>query len=233
MKKALTIIAAAAASLLFIKLLLSDCDFLAKASANMKLDSATTSKTVPADYLRLFKDPGKLVIDGSDESKRRNAVSKFYYDKKYFIEVYKLDAANHLPLCKMIREKFEDRRMSPGMDYNECAGDAQFAVEYLSRPKQKVSNIYFTLYGDSTRALRKNDTMAYYYSNFQNFSLSSAQNQPEDIYGHMKDDFTEFKTPLELLFLKRKRNVYFILMGSQNNTIPLGRNALCDLIAAR
>lgn len=231
MRTTLTIFAATVAVLLFAKLFWNDCRFLAKASADLRLDSAATTKTTPAEYLQLFKSTDKLVPDGSDVCKRRNAVSKFYYDKKYFLEVYKMDGVGNLPLGKLIREKFTDAQMSPGMNYLEYAGDTQFAVEYLSRPRQRVSNILLTLYGDSTRTIKKNDTLAYYYSKFESFSLSNSSNKAKDIYGHLREEYSGSKTPLELLFLKRGNNVYFILLGASNGDTPVGRDLLYNLVA--
>jgi hypothetical protein len=104
------------------------------------------------------------------------------------------------------------------------------SINYRLGTKEKVHSVYFTLYGNSTRILKKNDTAAYYYSNFKNFSIKYQKEGKIDIYGKAKGNPQGSNVPLEIIFLKRNNNLYFILLTNKNYSANLDLNALYNLI---
>lgn len=211
-------------------LIISGFRILQNNQSNLKLDSEVYSKKTPDDYLQLFKNTDKLISDGTDESKRRNPISEFDYNKDFYLQVYKIDTVYKLSLDKIITESFSNADLSPDVEYKEDLNETQFRIRYKEGPKQNVSSIYLSLYGDSTRILKKNDTIAYYYSKFKNFSIRYAVNTSEDVFGNVDDKYNGERTPLELMFLKRKGNLYFILLGAKNSHVKLKPGMLYYLI---
>ncbi len=230
MKRTFVIIIVAIALIFIIRCFWSASQIFSSYSNNSKLDSVVTSQKVPDEYLKLFKDRDKLILDVSKDSKRRNAISEFYYNQKFLIQVYKLDTINKLSVSKIIDESFKDAPMSLDVEFSEDLNNTEFEIGYKEGLKEKVSHVYLTLYGDSTQVIKKNDTVAYYYSKFEDFSIKYAIGAPEDIYAHTKDEFKGYRTPLELLFLKRNNNLYFILLGAENDHTLLDKDMLYNLI---
>ena len=202
--------------------------------SNSKLDpGGYYPQKAPNEYLQLFKSRDKLVIDGSDESKRRNTITGFYYNKQFYIQVYKIDTVNGLKVDKIINESFSNTSLSRDIEYSEDMNNTQFRIGYMEGEKEKVSNVYLTIYGDSTQVIKKNDSIAYYYSRFENFSIKYSIAEPEDIYANIREKFAGHKAPLELLFLKRNNNLYFILLGAEDDHTPLDKNLLYNLIIGK
>jgi hypothetical protein len=219
--------------IIVIKFLWNTSEIFSNYSNNVKLDSVTKSQTAPDEYLKLFKNRNKLVLDESKESRRRNTISEFYYNKNFLVQVYKIDTVNDLSVKKIVNESFSPSSMSIGNEYSQDLNNAEFEIGYREGPKERISNIFFTLFGDSTGIIEKNDSLAYYYSKFENFSIRYGINSPKDIYANIKEDFKNHKAPLELMFLKRNRNLYVILLGAVNEQIPTPRDMLYNLIIAK
>jgi hypothetical protein len=90
-------------------------------------------------------------------------------------------------------------------------------------------NIFLDLYGDSTRLLQKNDTIAYYYSKCENFAIRFTLGGKIDIYADLKHEQYN-PVPLEILFLKRKDNLFLIILSSKYDAIHLNENYLYDFL---
>ena len=66
--------------------------------------------------------------------------------------------------------------------------------------------------------------MAYYSSYFKNFFIKYKPTGEEEFYGKasQKDDDDAKRIRLELMFLKRDDNLYFMLMYSNKTALPAG-----------
>ena len=194
-----------------------------------KLDTNTYSQNAPKEYLTLFLDKSKLVCDNAITSKHRNIITEFH-DEHFYIEVYKLDTLNGLPLGKIINEAFNDNGISKNLYYTDYSNKKQFEISYKLGTREKLSMLYFTLYGDHTQVVKKDDTVAYYYSKFENFSIKYQKEGAIDIYGKIKENFRDAKVPVEIMFLKRNNNLYFILLANKSYSANLDLYALYNLV---
>jgi len=194
-----------------------------------ELDSNTYLKSVPEEYLGLFLNKANILPDSSVTSKQRSLVSQLH-NEKYYIQVYKLDTINGLSLSSIIFQTFDNSEISMYSYYVEESTNKQLRIRYKLGQKEKTSSLYFTLYGDHTQVIEKNDSVAYYYSNFENFSIKYKKNDKIDIYGNKRGTTPSLKVPIEIMFLKRTNNLHFILLSNKNNSSNLDKYALYNLI---
>ena len=95
----------------------------------------------------------------------------------------------------------------------------------LSMPK--VSNkLYITFVGDSLRTVVNSDSIIQYYLQLNSFSLRYALAGPVDIFGHVKGR----KVPVNILFIKRNRQLYFVLLSVNNIDSVLSNNYLSSFL---
>ncbi|HEY2581033.1 MAG TPA: hypothetical protein VGI43_04465, partial [Mucilaginibacter sp.] len=90
-------------------------------------------------------------------------------------------------------------------------------------------NIYLDLFGGSTHVLKKNDTIAYYCSRCRNFSIKFGVQQPVDIYGECKSQ-TFSEVPIEILFLKKDKKIYMLVLSAKNANTVLKQGMLYSLL---
>lgn len=195
------------------------------------LDSNTYSKRVPPEYVKLLSNNGQFAIDRTDESKRRNPISEYFYKGKFYLQIYKIDTLGDLSIDKIIKEKFESTKASFNTDYIQFENNTPFVISYKLENKPKnISEVYFTLFGSDTKVLRKDQNMAYYYSKFENFSIRYHQVGQKDIYGNMKDNFQGKHISCEIMFLKENKNLFYILLSALDDKTNLDMNMLYNLV---
>lgn len=194
-----------------------------------KDDPEEFSQTVPKDYLDLFKVKG-ISFHESLTSKIRNPVSEFYFKKDYYIQVYKVDTSFFLSLDKITAERYIPNPITTHALYITGTTNLPFDVNYKLKAQKPVSLIYLTLYGDQSHAIVKNDSMAYYHSTFENFSVKFNHESEQYIFSEVNDNYYGMKFPLEIMFLKRKNNLYFILLGVRDNHIGITPGTLQSFI---
>jgi hypothetical protein len=93
------------------------------------------------------------------------------------------------------------------------------------------AKIYLNLFGNGTHVIMKNDSIAYYHSDFKNFYIKYRLAGGEEFFGTAseKNDDT-IRSPLELMFLKRKSSLYFILLYGNDEKTNLQAGTLYNLI---
>jgi hypothetical protein len=198
-------------------------------------DSFNWSDTIPKEYLHLLKLPDSCCKKQSDNivfiktsvSKYRNPVSKFYIDSKYYLQVYKMDTSFNYSLKNAVKESFSDAHFWFSTPY---ALDETTDMEFLFKLTKpiKPKNIFLDLYGDRTHVLIKNDTIAYYQTNCRNFSLKFNLQDKNDIYGECKSKSLS-EAPLEIMFLKRNKKLYMLILSATNANTELKQGMLYGL----
>jgi hypothetical protein len=192
---------------------------------------------IPKEYLQLLKLPdtccktanGNTVFVQTTAKKYRNPISSFYIENKYYLQVYKMDTSFNYSLKNEIKESRSDADMSTF--YTPYVLDDRTDMKFLynANKPHKPKNIYFDLYGDSTHILKKNDTIAYYYTNCRNFSIKFNIQDQNDIYCECKSQsFSE--VPFELMFLKQGTDLYMLTLSATNASTKLKQGMLYNLI---
>jgi len=195
-------------------------------------DSGIWTDTIPKEYSQLLKLPdsccksGEVTFVNTQSNKYRNPVSRFYIDGKYYLQVYKMTNSFNSSLKNAIKESFSDSSPSNTEYTLDDRTDFQFLYK-LTKP-DKPKEIYFALYGDSTRILKKNDTIAYYFSKCTNLSIRFSPEKENDIYGKYLSHNPD-KMPLEVMFLKRLNNLYMFVLSSKVATTNLKEGTLYKL----
>lgn len=194
-------------------------------------DAITTSKVIPNDYMQLFGNIGDLSLDQTIISKRRNPIVQFNYGKNFRINVYRTNQLSDSKIGEITTETYLNNHISYGLNYNLVDGLNQYEILCKSGFQDKVSKIYINLFGDDTRIISKNDTLAYYYSKVENFYIKYQPNSPQDFFGSIKEKSVGIKIPMEIMFIKRNKNTYLILLSADDTGTALKPGTLLGLLA--
>jgi hypothetical protein len=192
----------------------------------------TYSDTIPNEYLGLFRgvNKEKLTPLRTVEIKFRSPISNIVYNKNYYIQVYKLDSAFNRSVGNSVIVSNES---DPGYHYTTYNANEQYCAEFVYKLYKpiKPSAIYLSLFGENTRVLKKNDSICYYSSNFENFSIKLQKDADDDIHAEANPaNFLSKNAPLEILFIMREKNLYLILLSVNDKTARLKPGMLYDMI---
>jgi len=191
----------------------------------------TFSHKVPNDYGQLFNTTQKLKLYITTNSPYRNPISEFYFDRNYYIEVYKIAIINDISLNKLVEEEFSDTEFRHGTyEGNASYNETPFFIGYKFGYPDAFEKVYFSLTGINSHIIKKNDSTAYYSSNFSKFSIKYKENGGPDFYGEMKPWNEDGHLPLELLFLRKNKALYIIILSVMNKGIRIDNNMLCKIV---
>jgi len=159
-----------------------------------------------------YTPTSKFYLEHTAISNIRNPVSDFVYNRHYYLQIYSLSKSFSLPVGNTITESYVN-----STNFGQSLADIGSAVEYnfpIVLPK-KFTIIKLKLLGKNNKIILKNDSIAYYYSLFQKFAMQYDQNDTNEIYGEAKGSFLFYtnRLPLEIIFLKRNKNLYLLTMS--------------------
>lgn len=194
-------------------------------------------KTAPKEYWNLLPDSvsKKVTVFQTLILKDQNPISDFDVDNgKYFIQILKWNAMTDQSLDNFLT--FSNSKELSTNDITYYPIGHFFAVFYKTR-KNSVSHINFNLVGDSVRTIFRNDTIACFYSKFSSFSINYGNSDTTAIYAHSnRADETQLSgstLPIEIVFLKRNKSVYFMLMSVNDYGTRLEPEQLLNLIYSK
>ncbi|HEU5052660.1 MAG TPA: YcxB family protein [Hanamia sp.] len=174
------------------------------------------------EYVSLFTETAqkKLTDTGSFLSKVRNPFCNAVYDNKYNLLIYKIELAKDIQLDTAI-----------GNNHGAVGGEGTFLVDDLGYFNldfrqgrvSPASEFLLTTVDPKTEVVLTNETAAYYFLPGGGFSVKYGKDSTTDFY--VEDEasiFTQGKTPKSILFLKRNKSVYFLMMfpGSEDGKLP-------------
>ncbi|ASU34623.1 hypothetical protein [Mucilaginibacter xinganensis] len=199
-------------------------------------DSSASSNEIPSEYLQLLKlhdgccnkPNDSIVFIETWTWKYRNPISFFYVSNSYYLQLYKMDAVFNYSLKKAVKENFSNAH---SWTYSPYVVDNRTKMEFLYKETKplKSKNVYLDLFGDSTKVIRKNDTMVYYYSKCVNFSLKLDPQKPMDIYGESHSEKTS-EIPLEIMLFKRNNKLYLLVLSAKDAAIKIKPGTLYDML---
>ncbi len=196
-----------------------------------KTDAVEAINKYPEGYLKLFNENKNLVFDETDISKTRNPIAIFAYNDKFRMFVYRVNSVTHMSLDTCIIDSHADDNLTHHFIYGRFGEFDQFDFLFKRGTQDKASKVYLNIRGLQTQIIKKNDTLAYYYSRFKNFSIKYKSNGAVDFFGSVKDSVDDNVTiPIEIMFLERKNNLYLVMLTSINNKIDLVPGTLMNLI---
>jgi len=188
-------------------------------------DPESVSQVAPKSYLQLFTGKDKPSSLTTFSTKLRNPISELAY-KDYRLLIYKIDSLrdSNKNLNNIVKESYKDTKDNFG-SYRSVVeyGDIPDMYVQMAAP-DKPEHIFLNLFGRHTRTIAKNDSVAYYSSDFKNFFIKYKPDGGEEFYGKATEHDDDATKPLELMFLKRNHNLYLILMfpGKGASKLPSG-----------
>ncbi len=184
-----------------------------------------TTNRFPNDYSRIFNNNAKLQFNKTLTFEYRRPLSIISYDNKFVINIFKLDTLTKIVLNKAIIENHSDAGMVNNIMYT---ADKEYLVDlyYNNNILPKPSIIYFSLSGIQNRIIIKNDSVVYYYSKFNNFSIQSNINGPQNMVAISKQD----NVPIEILFIKKHAELYLLTMIPNEDNLEFDPDELYNLI---
>jgi len=217
-------------------LIFSFCQLYSCYSSDDVKDTYESTNEIPSEYLRLLKLNDSCCNKPNDNIafidtwkwKYRNPVSFFSVSGKYYLQLYKIDTAFNYPLKNAIKEVYSDAH---SWIYTPYGLDERTKMEFLYKLTKptKPRIIYLDLYGDDTQVLTKNDTIVYYYTKCVSFSIKYDLQKPNDIYGESHSESSS-EIPLEIMFFKRKNNLYMSILSAKGDEIKIIPGTLHNLL---
>ena len=188
-----------------------------------------TSNRVIEEYMQLFNDESRanLKLKNTFERKAKYPVSNFEFNSKYIIQVYKLSSSFNYSLREIKENNSEDDGPSVKVWYDQ---NSQGLVTIMDKTGilDVPSSIYFSLHGDSSSIKIKNDSVADYFSQINSFSIKYKNKDVNQICADISM-FHEKPVSFEILFIKKKANLYLLFMSPKGYSGVLRPEMLYNL----
>lgn len=205
-----------------------------------KQNATAIEEYLPATYIitsensTLFAEKyfDKIEIIKVNNSKVRNPISIFLFNKKYHIVTYKINLLKDESLQKIIHTKEKSVDVTLGYSYNTIGKDIVYQLKYKAGTTKPVTDIYFSMAGNSLQQVVNNDSIISYHLSCKNISVKYGDKEPVDllIVGEEKPFGQTSVIPLEILFLKRNQNIYLLIMTPKNENDAIQSDLLYQLI---
>ena len=168
---------------------------------------------------------GRVRSHQNVNSKVMDPVSFLYVDDTYHLIIFRIHLGTDQPLTEILRSDVEDSRRSDGEAYSMVDFNGYSRFEWHPWPTRGTRDIFLSLYGDSLSNGILNDSVASYHLLCKNLSIKYEKKGVVQVFmvgGEI--------TPSDLLFLKRGKIVYFMLMTTAKPDSFIPREILYDLI---
>ena len=152
-------------------------------------------------------------------------VSFLYVDDTYHLVIFKINMGTDQTIQKVLSSDIVNSQRSDGETYSMVDFNGFSRFEWRPVPTMRTRNIFLSLYGDSLSNGILNDSIASYHLLCKNLSIKYEKNGLVQVF------LTCGKiTPSDLLFLKRGKIVYFMLMTTAKQGSYIALEILYDLI---
>lgn len=158
-------------------------------------------------------------------SKIMDPVSFLYVDDTYHLVIFKINMETDRPLNEILSSDIENCQRSDGETYSMVDFNGFSRFEWRPVPTMRAKNIFLSLYGDSVSNEILNDSIGSYHLLCKNLSIRYEKNGLVQVFVTSGEI-----TPSDLLFLKRGKIVYFMLMTSAKPDSAIPPNILYELL---
>jgi hypothetical protein len=168
---------------------------------------------------------GRVRSHQNVNSKVMDPVSFLYVDDTYHLVIFRINMETDQPLKELLSSNIENSQRSDGETYSMVDFNGFSRFEWRPVPTMRTRNIFLSFYGDSLSNGILNDSIASYHLLCKNLSIKYEKN------GFVQVFMTGGEvTPSDLMFLKRGKIVYFMLMTTAKPDSSIPREILYDLI---
>jgi len=152
-------------------------------------------------------------------------VSFLAVDDTFQLIIFRIHLETDQPLAKILNSGIGNSQQSDAETYSEVDLTDFSRFDWRPVPTMQTRNIFLSLYGDSLSNGILNDSIASYHLLCKNLSIKYEKN------GVVQALLTCGEiTPSDILFLKRGKIVYFMLMTTDKPNSLIPREILYDLI---
>lgn len=179
------------------------------------------SSLIPAQYYHRLRTTRVL------NTKFRSHITELNFDKKYAIFIYKLDSLGQISLSDSINLTNANVSQSNLISYSVIDVSYYTFKFKAGRDIKNPSRIFLTFSGDSIPQSVITDSIISYNFRLSSMSIKYREQAPVDILIEGKSDgFSKLNISTNVLFLKKNRSTYFLMMTSDDTKISLPFNAL-------
>lgn len=172
----------------------------------------------------------ELTVDEVWRSKVRQPIAFMFFDSTYHLISYKIDLINDSSLREIIGLKKISVDRSTGITYH-IIDKGLFKFQFKAGKTEPVSKIMLTLAGDSLQTVVYNDSIINYHLLCDNLSIRYLDKGPKDIFVIGKQEaFSTSIIPMDILFLKRNKAVYLLLMIPVDAKVQMPSNLLYNVV---
>jgi hypothetical protein len=186
-----------------------------------------------AEYASLIAPRYAPLVNVQEVRKRkvRNPVAYALYDSKYNFIIYKIDVVTEQSLAKIITISHKSGDLTTGIVYQIVENDF-FRFQYKTGKAPPVTRILLTLAGDSIEEVTASDSILSYHLNCNNMSIRYFSEDTIDIFLVGKDRAFGRTAimPLDILFLKRNKAVYLLLLIPKTPKESIPPNLLYNIV---
>jgi len=208
-------------------------DVMRKTSVGVKRVKVASDNDLPLTQVITREDSalispkyiGRLRSHQNVNSKVMDPVSFLYVDDTYHLVIFKINLETDQPLKEILSSDTENSQRSDGETYSMVDFNGFSRFEWRPAPTMRTRKIFLSLYGDSLSNGIINDSIASYHLLCKNLSIKYEKNGVVQVFmtgGEI--------TPSSLLFLKRGKIVYFMLMTTAKPDSFIRPEILYDLI---
>jgi hypothetical protein len=204
-----------------------------KVSKMVKEVNAATDNDLPLTQIITLEDSGlispknigRVRSHQNVNSKVMDPVAFLYVDDTYHLVIFKINLRDQQPLKDILHTTIKSTERPDGETYSIVDFNGFSRYEWRPAPTKHTSNIYLSLYGDSLANNILNDSIATYHLLCKNLSIQYETNGPVEVFmvgGKI--------TPSDILFLKRDKAVYFMLLTTDKPDATIPQNILYELV---
>jgi len=207
-------------------------DVMRKASIGLKAVNAASDNDLPLTQVITPEDStlispkyiSRVRSHQNVNSKVMDPVSFLYVDDTYHLVIFKINMEADQPLRKILCGNSENSERSNDETYSMVDFNGFSRFEWRPVPT-RTRNIFLSLYGDSLSNSVLNDSIASYHLLCKNLSIKYQKKGVVQVFMTCGEI-----TPSDLLFLKRGKIVYFMLMTTAKPDSLIPEGILYDLV---
>ena len=180
----------------------------------------------PNEYLSIFNSAARkeLIADYILKPKYDSTICRYLYDN-YIIQEYVINITSDKSLSDLIEVSHENE-LNAKNTFNNEVRCRLFTMSYKTI-FPSVNHLRVSLYGSEIKINKRNDTMLSIYSKIENASIKCNYSDTSAIFCQTNESLL----PVEFLFLKREKKLFFLMMSINHEKQNLYTGNLYTLIS--